>query len=116
MTSTSSQGRGWEGVREEGCSHLLPPKASGSGFQNPASIPTTPELLPRSIPQCTWATCSLSPVPPSPTSLPRLSLSLLLDVIYTGNAESDKPRVPRQKQWQRRVQGRRPSLDTVLKR
>lgn len=60
--------------------------------------------------------CPFSPAPPSPTaSLPQLSLSLLLDVIYSGNAESDKLRLPRRKQWQRTVQGRQPSLDNVLR-
>lgn len=43
----------------------------------------------------TWAVRPFSAVPPSPTaSLPQLSLLLLLDVIYSGSAESDKPRFP----------------------
>lgn len=67
------------------------------------SLSCHPELPPHLTCLCTWAVCPFSPVPPSPTaSLPQLSLSLLLDVIYSGNAESDKPRLPRQRQWKRR--------------
>lgn len=36
-------------------------------------------------------------------------------MIYSGNAESDKLRLPRRKQWQRTVQGRQPSLDNILR-
>lgn len=103
-----------------GAGGLLPPSSpqgSDGGSQNPAPIPAALERPPHLTPQCTWAVCPFSPAPPSPTaSLPQLSLSLLLDVIYSGNAESDKPRLPRQKQWQRPVQGRQPSLDNVLRR
>lgn len=60
----------------------------------------------------------LLPGAPSPTAPPsQLSLSVLLDVIYSGNAESDKARLPQTEAVgeERKSPGQLASLGRVLK-